>query len=482
MTRNRAAHALLALLLALAALPALGARTGSTITIEYPDPRPREKIKPIVIGGTPYVSTNDLARIFTATKYWRPEIQKLSLRIGEHTVRFTVGAPVVLFDEAGRNLVQPARLIQGVVYAPETVVPLLFERGLVSDATWDEGARTIRFRSPIHTVRQAQLFPRGRVTEIAATLLRGLPPRVLYATPSEIRILFEGGTLDTSRVFAGGVVSDGSIREVPGGVELRLRLGEDAKGYAVSVGSGRLKVSLTDDEGLVNAGLFTALEAASFGPHGREVRTIVVDPGHGGADAGASLPGGLEEKDAALDMARALKTALGERLGARVILTRDGDDDVSAARRAEIANQVGADLFISVHLDAEGSVRGGGFRILTLSPLAGGAESQPSSIPTEIDGVPFRPWLTAQAPFVGSSMALGQAIADSLASTFPRTPVVVGSGRMRVLEAVVCPAILLESAPAARGGQGAMTRTYTTYDYTRAVAEAVEGFVKGRRG
>jgi hypothetical protein len=229
----------------LLAIPALGAR-GPAITIDHPEPHPRERITPAIIGGARYVSTNDIARIFSATKYWRPDIQKLSLRIGEHTLRFTVGASLMYLDEVEWNAVMPARLIQGVVFVPETVIGKMFESGRIAEATWDETSRTIRFRSPVHTVRQALLTPRGRVTEISATLLRGLPPRVLYATPSEIRLVLEGATLDTARTFAGGVVVDGFIREIPGAVEMRLRLAEGARGYAVSVASGRLKISITD--------------------------------------------------------------------------------------------------------------------------------------------------------------------------------------------------------------------------------------------
>lgn len=474
--------ALAATAAALLVLPALAARTGPPIYVEYPDPRPSERIIPIVIDGSPYVSTNDLARVFSATKYWRPEIKKLSLRIGEHTVRFTVDAPMVVVDEAGKNLVSPARLIQGDVYASDAIVRKLFEWRLITEATWDDASRTIRFRSPVHTVRQAQLYTRGRVTEVSATLLRSLPPRVIYATPSEVRVLFEGGTLDTARVLSGGIVTGGSIREIPGGVEVRLRLDKDARGYAVSVGSGRLKVSVTDDKGLVDAGLFAELLPVPIGGPDHDVRTIVIDPGHGGTDLGATLPGGMAEKDAALDLARALRSALGQRLGARILLTRESDAGLSTARRAEIANEAGADLFISIHLDADGSIHGGGFRVFTLSPTASGPGGSSEPIAEEIDGVPLKPWQNAQAPIVGSSMALAQAIADSLQSEFPGTPVLAETARMRVLGPLVCPAVLLESAPAPRAGPDALSRGYTIYDYTRTVAEAIEKFVKAGRG
>ncbi|HET7904087.1 MAG TPA: N-acetylmuramoyl-L-alanine amidase [Candidatus Eisenbacteria bacterium] len=473
-----------ALLASLATDPASAQRGGiAPIRVDRHDPLGDERITPVVLENVRYVSTNDLARIFGATKYWRPEIQKLSLRFGNHTIRFTVGAPTIMVDEDARNLVAPVRLRQGVVFAPEEIVGLLFAWGFVPDATYDESARVVRYRVEPHTVRQAQLFARDRVTEVVATLSTSLPARILYATPSEVRVLFQGGTLDSARLFAGGVVADGWMREVVGGVECRLGLTEDARGYNVNVTGNRLKVSVTNDQGLVDAGLFNALEPVELGAAGGRIRTVVIDPGHGGADAGASLPGGQSEKDVALDVARALRSALQNRLGVRVILTRESDADVPAERRAAIANGAKADLFVSVHLDNEGAVRGGGFRVLTQQPVASTGESTVAPIVVG-DGnvsVELKPWRGAQAPVAGASMALGATIAAALREVFPATPTRTGTGRMEVLQSVACPAVLLESAPTARTGPEASSpRGYTIYDYTQTVARAIEDFV--RRG
>jgi N-acetylmuramoyl-L-alanine amidase len=82
------------------------------------------------------------------------------------------------------------------------------------------------------------------------------------------------------------------------------------------------------------------------------IRTIVIDPGHGGKEVGALGPNGLMEKDATLTLSRKLQNALSSRLGARVILTREDDSIVSLDQRTAIANQYQADLFLSVHLNA----------------------------------------------------------------------------------------------------------------------------------
>jgi N-acetylmuramoyl-L-alanine amidase len=84
---------------------------------------------------------------------------------------------------------------------------------------------------------------------------------------------------------------------------------------------------------------------------GLGVKTILIDPGHGGEDTGAIGKNGLREKDAALDIARRLKARL-ERDGiAEVVLTRATDSTLPLQERVAIAQASHADLFISVHLN-----------------------------------------------------------------------------------------------------------------------------------
>ncbi|HET8733642.1 MAG TPA: N-acetylmuramoyl-L-alanine amidase [Anaeromyxobacteraceae bacterium] len=78
---------------------------------------------------------------------------------------------------------------------------------------------------------------------------------------------------------------------------------------------------------------------------------VVLDPGHGGEKEGALSVDGRREKDITLQIARLLRKRL-EKQGARVVLTRYGDDSVDLPRRAAIANAEEADLFVSIHLNS----------------------------------------------------------------------------------------------------------------------------------
>ncbi len=80
------------------------------------------------------------------------------------------------------------------------------------------------------------------------------------------------------------------------------------------------------------------------------INTIVIDAGHGGHDPGTSHYG-LKEKHLALDIARHLRTQL-QSQGLRVVMTRETDQFIPLSGRPAIANRLGADLFVSVHINA----------------------------------------------------------------------------------------------------------------------------------
>ncbi|MGV3624260.1 MAG: N-acetylmuramoyl-L-alanine amidase family protein [Archangium sp.] len=79
---------------------------------------------------------------------------------------------------------------------------------------------------------------------------------------------------------------------------------------------------------------------------------VVIDPGHGGNQEGASGSGGLIEKNLALTISKKLKAQLEKELDATVILTRDRDTLVHLSERVTLANAKRPDLFISIHANS----------------------------------------------------------------------------------------------------------------------------------
>jgi N-acetylmuramoyl-L-alanine amidase len=103
---------------------------------------------------------------------------------------------------------------------------------------------------------------------------------------------------------------------------------------------------------------------------GLGVRTVVIDPGHGGPKPGTIGRSGLQEKEINLAVARALQKLLKEKAGIDAILTRDSDVDVGLEDRTVIANQKRADLFVSIHTNGHRDRRRGGVEtfFLNISP------------------------------------------------------------------------------------------------------------------
>lgn len=96
--------------------------------------------------------------------------------------------------------------------------------------------------------------------------------------------------------------------------------------------------------------VFLCLPASTFAAE-RPAR-IVVDPGHGGAQEGATSPTGLLEKEVSLQIAHRVRAHLEKQLGAQVLMTRDEDQSMPLPERVEFANKQRPDLFLSIHCNA----------------------------------------------------------------------------------------------------------------------------------
>ena len=85
---------------------------------------------------------------------------------------------------------------------------------------------------------------------------------------------------------------------------------------------------------------------------GLKLGRVVLDPGHGGHDAGTHGPSGLTEKEVVLDISQRLAALLQDRLGSEVVLTRTDDTFIPLEGRTKIANDAKADLFLSIHANS----------------------------------------------------------------------------------------------------------------------------------
>jgi N-acetylmuramoyl-L-alanine amidase len=105
-------------------------------------------------------------------------------------------------------------------------------------------------------------------------------------------------------------------------------------------------------------------------------RLIVIDPGHGGKDPGATGGRGTREKDVNLAAALELVRVLKERGDFDVLLTRDEDVFIPLSERSDLANSKNADLFVSLHCNAASNRRENGFEVYSVSETASDPEAE----------------------------------------------------------------------------------------------------------
>jgi len=161
------------------------------------------------------------------------------------------------------------------------------------------------------------------------------------------------GTLD--RRLIGGVAATAAVAAIALGFAPRSRAAEAS-----------LTVNLPPP---VTDRIYAAPEA-----RGRPI--VVIDPGHGGRDPGAtSVSGQVEEKDLTLALARELRDQLVKRGRVRVAMTRDDDRYLTLDERAAVARRLNAAMFVSLHMDSAPNPLARGATVYSLSDVASDAEA-----------------------------------------------------------------------------------------------------------
>jgi N-acetylmuramoyl-L-alanine amidase len=214
-----------------------------------------------------------------------------------------------------------------------------------------------------------------------------------------------------------------------------------------------------------------------------KLKRVVLDPGHGGRDPGAISRSGLREKDVNLDVCRRLKELL-KRSGVEVIMTRSSDEYISLSRRVDIANRSKADIFISVHSNANPSRRLNGFEVYYLAAGANNlsrAMNTARSVPLRMEGAALASnslnlrailWDMAYTSGSAESISMSRSICRIMDKELEAPFLGAKEARFQVLRGVRIPAVLIEIGFLSNQYEERLLRSSS---YRQKVAEAVLG-------
>jgi N-acetylmuramoyl-L-alanine amidase len=187
-------------------------------------------------------------------------------------------------------------------------------------------------------------------------------------------------------------------------------------------------------------------------------KIIVVDAGHGGKDFGTVGANGIKEKDLNLDIAYELKSIFDKNDDFEVILTRKDDTFIPLVERTNIANENNADLFISIHCNANFDRNVSGFEVYCLSQKATDSEAAATAVlensVLELEGKPNKKhkhlqevlWSMAMNTFMNESSELSAFICSQASGRLKIPNRGVKQANFYVLKGAQMPSVLVESA------------------------------------
>lgn len=290
--------------------------------------------------------------------------------------------------------------------------------------------------------------------------------RIVLETTSPVTHRVEGSTGKELRVRLLGLSSEPQVEAISEGPvdEVRLeRAGADSVLRVVfEHGPAELKTATFSDPPRLVLDFARPPEPTARGVQGAvaPLRTIVIDAGHGGHDSGAVGPAGLQEKELVLDVTRRVSKLAEDRLGVKVLLSRDGDHFVTLRDRTSFANRERADLFVSIHANAHRVVASEGLEVYFLSSEAtDNASRQVAAAENSVmqlekpsgarpaarnDILKTMLWDLAQAEFQTESSRLAETVLDSMTQTLRIPNRGVKQAGFYVLGGAAMPAILIE--------------------------------------
>jgi N-acetylmuramoyl-L-alanine amidase len=174
-------------------------------------------------------------------------------------------------------------------------------------------------------------------------------------------------------------------------------------------------------------------------PGDRRVRVVVIDPGHGGMDAGAKTSS-VMEKDLTLALARKLRSALQSRLGTTVLLTRDSDATMDNEARSAVANNNQANLFISLHVGYSPNKADTGSSVYIMKEDFGDSFTPAQTSRDQL----FLPWYLGYRIHRPASAAAGAILEAELNKSVPGSKFTVRTAPLAVLSSATMPSLLLE--------------------------------------
>jgi N-acetylmuramoyl-L-alanine amidase len=411
------------------------------------------------IEGSPYIRLTDLQQPFGLAFNPIAGNQSLSVAAGEHSIILSANRALVSVDGKLISLSQPVYVVQGEWFAPLDFISKVIKNISDKRVLWLESSRSLI----LGDVLPNQVALKYSIEQDHSRIVLQSVRPIGYTINFQNHVL---SITPQSEDFVAGFQStdftDGILKKLTlAGKTIQIQTDQNYGSYKSFelVEPARLVIDFyrkTETAAQTELPPTKTPEATTLLPSTvPQKHVIVIDPGHGGSETGAVGPDGTNEKDVVLGIARKLKSVL-ENSGNRVILTRDGDQQIALDDRTALANNNKADLFISIHANATLRGYGKGAETYYLSTKAtddearnlAAVENNAIGLNQEASGVgndlKLILWDMAQTEYLSESSQLAEMVQKEMNETLGVTNRGIKQAPFRVLMGATMPAVLIE--------------------------------------
>jgi N-acetylmuramoyl-L-alanine amidase len=331
-----------------------------------------EKISSRTEGSIVYFSFSELSQKLGGRIDWMTVGHTVRYSDDQHTIDFVVGSPYIKSQPENCNLVYPARLVNGQLYLPElTFLPFL-ERLMPTTFAGirkNKGGKTRLSKGDFNVV-DMEVSEKANGLLIELFLTDKMSYDVFITEGNWINISVRDGKINAPQVKSAAVRKhfyDAKVHQVEGAGQVSLWFKRPIKNWNHHLvkDPDRIQISIVDESFMNSDSSSVIGERRGLD---ETIDVIVVDAGHGGTDYGAIGGKGTREKDVALSIARYLARLIRKDKRFKVVMTRDEDKTMTLENRADIANRAKADLFISIHANANPKPSVRGWNVFFLAP------------------------------------------------------------------------------------------------------------------
>jgi N-acetylmuramoyl-L-alanine amidase len=408
-----------------------------------------------------YLRSATVADILQAGRLWQAVSRQLTLQVAGASVRCTEGSRLVSLGDREALLPVPVVYHEGDLWLPLVLITRIVAPQAGLAVRWQpEDRRLVVGQSQVN-LTDLRVSELTRATSVHLIAREPLSFRASSPEPGRIEVKVYGARADLGRVrqeTSRGLVEGARTRQADDHAVVTVRVSDLVSRYRTyTLQEGREIVLVVEEEQV------SALPDPV--PRGRaelalaerpvdvtrqlEIRTVVIDPGHGGGDPGVAGVGGLLEKDINLAIGREVARYL-RRQDLEVVLTREEDVHLGLAERAEIANAAGGDIFVSLHCNGWFNEGARGLETYFLSPAKSDWTKSVEALENrghpeqEPEDVEFIVWDLVQNRYISASSDLAEVIQAGVVQDLGLPDRGVRQAGFRVLVGAWMPAVLVE--------------------------------------